>query len=178
MTLESRGKRERIGRMTGGERVPATPVRSFAPCRELQRLRYTLADGDRLDQIHADVRDLGLVLRASHHVDGRGRTEQAAELPQHFARFEELVSSIAADQRPIHIVVKRMRGQRESAADGDPEQVLSRWKMRHIRCEILDHRLDASVPWGRWWTSWLRDDLSRIAVRFIGPSRLSPQRRP
>src|SRR5215213_5527648 len=74
----------------------------------------------------------------------------------------------------MQVVVSRVNGEREPAADAGPEQVLSRRQMREVLNEIPGQRFDAGVPRGRWRTGRLTHDLTRVSLaldRGRGPLR-------
>src|SRR5262245_14249487 len=95
------------------------------------------------------MRHLWLVRDSSEGVDGRRASQERAEFPENFSSLEDALRGVVADQLLVHIIVKGVRRQRESASNSRPEQVLLRRKVLEVRDEVFGHRFDAGMTWRR-----------------------------
>jgi hypothetical protein len=75
---------------------------------------------------------------------------------------EEVRREPTAHHCLVHVVVERMRAERQPSAHANPEQVLLRRQMRDVTGEILEQRSDAGVPRRRRRSLGLRDDLIEL----------------
>src|SRR5262245_35995128 len=100
--------------MARWKRIPAAAIGALPPSGVLQRLRQRFGHGERLNQVHAEVRHLRLILEASDGVDDRRTTQERTQLSQDLSGLEDLLSGVVPDQSFVHLIVERMCRECES----------------------------------------------------------------
>src|SRR6476660_4051731 len=98
MPLERRREGERVRGVARWKRIVAAVIRAFPSGGVLQCLRQRFGHRERLNQVHAQVRDFGLVFDASNGVNNRRTTQERTQLSEDLSGLEDLLSGVVADK--------------------------------------------------------------------------------
>ena len=116
-----------------GKWSSSAAISAFATCGVFDRLDDTFRHGQRTQQVHAEMRHLGLVSPAADDIDRGAHGKQGRRGTDGGARREDVLRPPLPDQMRVHAIVGWMNRQGRGTAHGGDGQILFPGKARSRR---------------------------------------------